>query len=61
MKNSSPKIKSLSKKDTAIIQFEPSVCYSLNPEEYSDLSIGFDVASTFFHNNFHIWVLFHTP
>jgi nitroimidazol reductase NimA-like FMN-containing flavoprotein (pyridoxamine 5'-phosphate oxidase superfamily) len=50
-KNSSPKIKSLSEKDVTVIQFEPSVCYSLNPEEYSDLPIGSDVDSTFFYNN----------
>ncbi|BDQ31690.1 hypothetical protein NZNM25_06890 [Nitrosopumilus zosterae] len=50
-KNSSPKIKSLSEKESTVIQFEPSVCYSLNPEQYSDLSIGSDIDSTFFYNN----------
>ncbi|MCV0410427.1 pyridoxamine 5'-phosphate oxidase family protein [Nitrosopumilus sp.] len=50
-KNPFPKIKSLSEKEATIIQFEPSVCYSLNPEQYSDLSIGSDIDSTFFYNN----------
>ncbi|MCV0366525.1 MAG: pyridoxamine 5'-phosphate oxidase family protein [Nitrosopumilus sp.] len=50
-KNPSPKIKSLSEKEATIIQFEPSVCYSLNPEQHSDLSIGSDIDSTFFYNN----------
>jgi hypothetical protein len=50
-KNPSPKIKSLSEKEATIMQFEPSVCYSLNPEQYSDLSIGSDIDSTFFYNN----------
>lgn len=50
-KNPSPKIKSLSEKDATVIQFEPSVCYSLNPEKYSNLSIGSDIDSTFFYNN----------
>ncbi|MBT8251454.1 MAG: pyridoxamine 5'-phosphate oxidase family protein [Nitrosopumilus sp.] len=44
--NSSPKAKSLSEKKAHVVQFEPQVCYSLNPEEYSDLSIGSDVDST---------------
>lgn len=42
----SEKIKKLSKKEATVIQFEPKVCYSLNPEEYSDLSIGSDIDST---------------
>ena len=43
---SSPKIKSLSDQDAEVIQFEVKVCYSLNPEEYTDMSIGSDVDST---------------
>jgi len=43
--NSSPKIKLLSEKEANVIQFEPKVCYSLNPEKYSELSIGSDVDS----------------
>ena len=42
----SEKIKQLSKKDVNVIQFEPQVCYSLNPETYSDMSIGSDIDST---------------
>jgi len=45
-KNSSPKIKQLSEKDANLIQFEAKVCYSLNPEKYSDMSIGSDIDST---------------
>ena len=45
-KNTSPKVKQLSEKEGQIIQFEPKVCYSLNPEEYSDMCIGSDVDST---------------
>ena len=44
--NDSEKIKNLSKKDAQVIMFEPKVCYSLNPEEYSDMCIGSDVDST---------------
>jgi len=44
--NLSPKTKSLSEKEAHVIQFEPQVCYSLNPEKYSDMSIGSDVDST---------------
>lgn len=46
--NLSPKVKLLSEKkeDVNIVQFEPKVCYSLNPEKYSDMSIGSDVDST---------------
>ena len=44
--NSSPKTKSLSEKEAHVVQFEPQVCYSLNPEEFSDMSIGSDVDST---------------
>ena len=46
-KNSSEKIKKLSeKKEVQVILFEPKVCYSLNPEEFSDMCIGSDVDST---------------
>ncbi len=27
-------------------KFEPKVCYSLNPEEFSDMCIGSDIDST---------------
>ncbi|EIJ66876.1 pyridoxamine 5'-phosphate oxidase family protein [Candidatus Nitrosopumilus salaria BD31] len=46
--NSSSKIKLLSEKEATVIQFEPNVCYSLNPEQHSDLSIGSDTDSAFF-------------
>ena len=49
--NPSPKIKSLSEKTANVIQFEPKVCYSLNPEKYSDMSIGSDVDSTSLFGN----------
>lgn len=49
--NPSPKIKSLSEKEAHVIQFEPKVCYSLNPEKYSDMSIGSDVDSTSLFRN----------
>ncbi|MDO8639921.1 MAG: pyridoxamine 5'-phosphate oxidase family protein [Nitrosarchaeum sp.] len=46
-KNSSDKIKKLSeKKEVQVIQFEPKVCYSLNPEEFSDMCVGSDIDST---------------
>ncbi len=46
-KNSSEKIKKLSeKREFQVIQFEPRVCYSLNPEEFSDMCIGSDIDST---------------
>jgi nitroimidazol reductase NimA-like FMN-containing flavoprotein (pyridoxamine 5'-phosphate oxidase superfamily) len=44
--NSSAKVKKISEKEGHIIQFEPMVCYSLNPEEYSDMCIGSDIDST---------------
>ena len=44
-KNTSSKVKQMSEKEGQIIQFEPKVCYSLNPEEYSDMCIGSDVNS----------------
>lgn len=40
------KIKNLSKKEAEVILFEPKVCYSLNPEEYSDMCIGSDIDSS---------------
>jgi uncharacterized pyridoxamine 5'-phosphate oxidase family protein len=46
-KSSSAKIKKLSeKKEVQLIRFEPKVCYSLNPEEFSDMCIGSDIDST---------------
>ncbi len=45
-KNISPKVKQLSEKEGQIIQFEPKVCYSLNPEEYSDMCIESDIDPT---------------
>ena len=42
----SEKLKSLSSQEAEIIQYEVKVCYSLNPEEYSDMSIGSDIDST---------------
>jgi predicted pyridoxine 5'-phosphate oxidase superfamily flavin-nucleotide-binding protein len=46
-KNSSEKIKKLGeKKEVQVIRFEPKVCYSLNPEEFSDMCIGSDIDST---------------
>ena len=45
-RSSSQKIKSLSNQEAEVIQFEVKVCYSLNPEEYSDMSIGSDINST---------------
>ena len=46
-KNSSEKIKKLSEKiEVQLIRFEPKVCYSLNPDEFSDMCIGSDIDST---------------
>jgi predicted pyridoxine 5'-phosphate oxidase superfamily flavin-nucleotide-binding protein len=45
-KNTSSKVKQMSEKEGQIIQFEPTVCYSLNPDEYSDMCIGADLNST---------------
>ena len=42
----SEKVKKISKRECHVIQFEPKVCYSLNPEEYTDMCIGSDVDST---------------
>ena len=45
-KNTSSKVKQMSEKEGQIIQFEPTVCYSLNPEEYSDMCIDADINCT---------------
>ena len=45
-KNPSEKVQKISKKEANVIQFEPRVSYSLNPEEYTDLCIGSDIDST---------------
>ena len=45
-RNTSPKVKQMSEKEGQIIQFELKVCYSLNPEEYSDMCVGADIDST---------------
>jgi len=45
-RSSSDKLKSLSSQEAEVIQFDMKVCYSLNPEEYSDMSIGSDIDST---------------
>lgn len=44
--NPLPQARKLSEKDASVIQFEPKVGYSLNPERYSDLSIGSDTDIT---------------
>lgn len=44
--NKSEKVKKMTEKDAEIVLFEPKVVYSLNPEKYSDLSIGSDIDST---------------
>lgn len=44
--NNSEKVKKMTEKDAEVILFEPKVVYSLNPEKYSDLSIGSDIDST---------------
>jgi len=44
--NFSDKIQKLIEKEANLIQFEIKVCYSLNPEEYSDMCIGSDIDST---------------
>jgi len=41
--NTSPKVKQMSEKEGHIIQFKPKVCYSLNPEEHSNLCTGSDL------------------
>lgn len=51
-KNKSEKVKKISSRDAEVILFEPKVCYSLNPEEYTDMCIGSDIDSTqIFQNN----------
>ena len=45
-RHTSPKVKQMSEKEGQIIQFELKVCYSLNPEEYSDMCMGSDIDST---------------
>lgn len=45
-KNPSDKVKKISNKEAQIIQFKPKVYYSLDPEEYTDMSIGSDIDST---------------
>jgi len=45
-KNTSSKVKQMSEKEGQIIQFEPTVCYSLNPDEYSDMCVDADISST---------------
>ena len=42
-KNTSLKVKQMSEKEGQIIKFEPKVCYSLNPEEHSDMCIESDI------------------
>ena len=42
-KNTSPKVKQMSEKEGEIIKFEPKVCYSLNPEEHSNMCTGSDI------------------
>jgi len=44
--NPSPKVKRLSEKEANVIQFEPRVGYSLDPEKYTDMSIGSDTDLT---------------
>lgn len=44
--NKSDRVKKISEKEALVVQFEPKVCYSLNPEEYTDLCIGSDIDST---------------
>jgi len=36
----------MSEKEGQIIQFEPTVCYSLIPEEFSDMCVDADINST---------------
>jgi len=45
-KNTSSKVKQMSEKEGQIIQFEPTVCYSQNPDEFSDMCIDADLNST---------------
>ena len=41
----SNKVKTLCERQCEVILFEPKVIYSLNPEKFSDLSIGSDIDS----------------
>jgi len=45
-KNTSHKVKQMSEKEGQIIQFEPTICYSLIPEEFSDMCVDADINST---------------
>ncbi|MEE8181667.1 MAG: pyridoxamine 5'-phosphate oxidase family protein [Nitrosopumilaceae archaeon] len=45
-KNTSSKVKEMSEKEGQIIKFEPTVCYSQNPDEYSDMCVDADINST---------------
>jgi len=51
-KNTSSKVKEMSEKEGQIIHFEPTVCYSLNPEEYSDMCTDADINCTQVFENF---------
>jgi len=51
-KNTSPKVKQICEKEGQIIQFEPKVCYSLNPEEHSDMCTGSNIDSMQVFENF---------
>jgi len=44
-KNTSSKVKQISEKEGQIIQFKPKMCYSLNPEEHSNLCTSLDIDS----------------
>ena len=44
-KYDSEKVKSMTEKEAEVVLFEPKVVYSLNPEKYSDMSIGSDIDS----------------
>lgn len=43
--NKSEKVKHMTERQAELILFEPKVVYSLNPENFSDLSIGSDIDS----------------
>lgn len=45
-RHDSEKTQKIAKRDAEVIQFEIKVCYSLNPEEYTDMCIGSDIDST---------------
>ncbi len=51
-KNTSSKVKQMSEKEGQIIQFEPTVCYSLIPEEFSDMCVDADINSIQVFENF---------